>query len=1141
MSEGKNYIGILFRGVGTMSLLLVALFPLAAMARAEENTHFFNATLSLTGDCSTSFADQIEDPGCPGGEHPPLPIQMPRGTATDSFGNRYVASYGTNASGNTDGRVDVFSPSGRFITEVAVCGPTSVAVDSEGYMYAVEYCNPPGGRIERLSRYDPTLYHGAQGEIEYSTVPIPLHAPQYTAGSGVYTLVDSPLRINGNCQVVIDPENDRLYLDLGRWVGLIGSKSEGNQLIKWGSDPLFPEGSEGTGIGLGDFPPDGEGKHLAVDAAHNRLYVTTFTGGGSTPETPEVLVFELAAPYDLIGTIDGSGVPGGTFTSGSFDFSVAAEEETGHLFVGDLGGAKKRVYELEPDGTLVSIIEHSFQKSGGGNIAIDNGSQSPTKNYLFVPSGEGSPSRSYAFEPKPVVKAPVVSGLSVTGVTEDEAVLKADVNPEGAETTYRIEYTTQARFEAEGFSAATVAGEGTLKAETEPIPVSAAALGLAPGTSYRFLVTAVGSGEASAESTFTTYRGSDSSLDCPNSQLRVGASAELPDCRAYELVTPPNTNGHAPNGTGSLGIYFPSPRTSPAGDKVTFSVEGGTIPGIPGGTGSLGGEPYLSTRGTAGWTTSDVGPSGTEAYNALVGSFSTDQGFSFWETNGGAASIEGKNTVYLRFPDGHSELLGSGPSGSDPATKPHYISEDGNHVIFSSAVRLVPEAPADGITAIYDRPAGGTPQLISVLPEGAAAGSAIYLGASPDGAGVAFAETGAGSPLYLRLDGTTHLAAPAGSTFEGLAEGGKRLFYLSGGDLFAYDAASNGAIRFSESGDVVPVNVASDGSVAYFVSQSVLTPAANPLGAVAEAGRENLYLSREGSIRFVAAVSKRDVEGVKLKDNSFARGLGLWGNAQIAGMYSIDSSRSTGDGSVLMFESNAGLTDTSTFGHTEIYRFDLEAETLSCLSCNPVGTSTGESSIQSFHATIGEEPALSRFDVAGNLTAGGRRAFFESTEPLVLRDTDGLRDVYEWEEDGLGSCRTPGGCVYLISSGTSAHPNYLFAVSSDGQDVFIRTADLLLPALDPDETPSIYDARVNGGFPPPASAAGECLGEACQPEATAPAELTPPTFETAGNVAPAKSHRCSKAKRRVLSHGKTKCVLRKKHNPHHHAKRRTHR
>jgi hypothetical protein len=126
----------------------------------------------------------------------------------------------------------------------------------------------------------------------------------------------------------------------------------------------------------------------------------------------------------------------------------------------------------------------------------------------------------------------------------------------------------------------------------------------------------------------------------------------------------------------------------------------------------------------------------------------------------------------------------------------------------------------------------------------------------------------------------------------------------------------------------------------------------------------------------------------------------------------------------------------------------------------------------------------------------------------------------------------------LISSGQSAHDNYLFGVSESGDDAFIYTSDLLTPQ-DGDETPSVYDVRVKGGFPPPSSNGAECLGEACQPAAVAPDDPTPASagFQGAGNVKPegASEGRCAKGRHKV----KGRCrPARKKHaKKHKHAKK----
>jgi hypothetical protein len=166
----------------------------------------------------------------------------------------------------------------------------------------------------------------------------------------------------------------------------------------------------------------------------------------------------------------------------------------------------------------------------------------------------------------------------------------------------------------------------------------------------------------------------------------------------------------------------------------------------------------------------------------------------------------------------------------------------------------------------------------------------------------------------------------------------------------------------------------------------------------------------------------------------------------------------------------------------------------------------------------------SRYALVPNLTSDGRRVFFETDEPLVVSDTDRVRDVYEWEEAGQGSCSLQGGCIYLISSGHSARDNYLYGVSATGDDVFIMTSDLLVGA-DGDATPSIYDARVGGGFAEP-SAIG-CEGEGCRPTLTPAPGLTAPASGASGpsgNV----GFRCPAAKRKVKRKGKFVCVAKAK-------------
>ncbi len=199
-------------------------------------------------------------------------------------------------------------------------------------------------------------------------------------------------------------------------------------------------------------------------------------------------------------------------------------------------------------------------------------------------------------------------------------------------------------------------------------------------------------------------------------------------------------------------------------------------------------------------------------------------------------------------------------------------------------------------------------------------------------------------------------------------------------------------------------------------------------------------------------------------------------------------------------------------GQEEVYIYNAAQNELFCASCSQSGE-PGSSGFIPVSWSDSYIPTL--------ISEGGDRVFFDSPTSLVSRDTNGKMDVYEWEREGSGSCNqgdgADGGCIYLLSGGTSNEPSWLLGASANGSDVFVITrADLTADAQD--ELYKLFDARVEGYSPviPPA-----CTGTGCQGVPASPPIFATPssvTYNGVGNfLPPNKSGLAVKAKGKSLT------------------------
>jgi hypothetical protein len=1103
----------LIAGIG---LLMAA--STGTTAQAAER-HVLDPVLSLTGGTATSSIDPVPDPGS---VHPEKTFNDPCGVATDTYGDLYVANGATSTvhqvegESRFEGRIDVFSPSGEFLTEIAdEFWPCSLAVDSTGRLFVRREAT------ETVVRYDPSTYEPSAGKVAYSAIPTQI-------ATNVLGLA-------------IDRADDRLFVAKALTGG------------KYSIEVLRPDGSVEETFFEGEFgPPRG----LDVWAQSGNLLAS---GAASNEQPNDARAFVIGgASHAIEVTLEGT--PTQKFGFGFGLAGVAVDQSNGDLYVGDTV-IHHAADQFDSAGNFIGQIALGtnglIRSEPFSEVAVDQGENSPNKGYVYVTSGfQASNSHLYAFAPV-ALESPAVRGERAEDVGPSEAVLAAEINPHGFETTYRFEYgfanCASNPCQSTPLPAASAGAGGAFQ------PVSVPVTGLVPGATYHFRLVATSHcdpGEPAAEcttegpgGTFSTFP-SPPAQNCPNADRRTGFSARLPDCRAYELVTPPNTNGRVPTATvfGEESYSMPVLLASPDGESLAFGTEGGAIPQLGGGGFH---DTYLSVRGPGGWNSHFTGLDGSQAQEPDPTGQSSDYSYSFWFVRGDKGSLAtSAGASYLRGPAGQIEPVGVGGLDTDLGARDRWISPGGAHVIFTSDEgSLEAGGPPAGVEGIYDRSPGGPTRVISLLPHDVSltAGETLsYLGASADGSAVAFKVAGVGklvseAPTYVRINGGTAEAAPPGATFGGLSDQGRYLFYAHGGDLFRFDVVTEATVPVGSGGQSVFVNVPADGTRAYFSSTVVLTGGEeNEQGAKAAAGQPNLYVwdAASDQVRFIATVDEEDIIGEPPPfggEPTLIGGLGLWTSDAVAADQSLvrgpanDPSRSDAAGGVLAFESRANLTGYDSKGFTEVYRYELATGKLDCISCSPVGAPpSSPAHLESrYAARLHSVPPLNAVSLIDNVAAGGKRIFFESGDSLSFEDTDGTSDVYGWEEQGFGGCQVPAGCIGLISSGRSAFANYLFGVSGDGRDVFFWSGDELT-AEDTSDTPSIYDARIGGGFAAPVGDV-PCRGEACQggfaPAPSLPAPIS--SAVTAGNLRPHHGH-----------HAKRKGHHRKHHRKHHRHHRR---
>lgn len=816
-------------------------------------------------------------------------------------------------------------------------------------------------------------------------------------------------------------------------------------------------------------------------------------------------------------------------------------------------------------------------------------------DYVVPPTGRGG---NEGFQ----TLGPAILATWSESVTDTAATLKAKIDPEGKATSYRFEYGSQGPCSSNPCVHVPVPN-GPVGSDGVPHVVSALVEGLDPGTTYYFRVLA-GNEDAvnrGPDRSFATFSAAGSDA-CPNAAFRSGPGANLPDCRAYEMVSPVDKGGGDIVAATAAGLASNFTQAAVEGGRITYtsSTNFGDVK-----RGAFAAQ-YLATRGTDGWTSHALNPpQGTTVFDPafeldpdlqnafqaftpdLCHALMADQNLDPLTED----AIHGYTDTYWRDNCGPGadsyEAVTSGEPPSSSGRGKNLFSQARNYsadrcrVIFMSTAALTTDAALGDPNnqQIYALSCGGARHLVSTLPDGspssifsrvgggigqrAAHRYALARAVSADASRVFWTTSGDGpGSLYVRLNAEAEEttvkngegdcvpdAEPEKACTVAISEGGARFWladsegetaiYSVGENLFEYDVASDESTQIA--GGVQGVAGASeDLSRLYFASKEELAP-----GAVA--GQVNLYL-REGGIETLVAVL---VAGDSAGNGNNEANTGL-DSANPDNRFS----RLTPDGRRLAFMSRSGALAEEVAGYdnsdavtgepdAEVYLYDAGADELVCASCKPSGARPAG-------RAVGGIPTAAR--IAGwqwsnvatrNLTDDGSRLFFESFDRLVPADHNEALDVYEWEEAGAGppqgrcSVSSPsfssrvGGCLSLVSTGQGNEPSSFVDASADGLDVFISTRSSIDPR-DPGLV-DVYDAREEGGYPPPPEGRSPCVGDSCQAVPPAPGYQSPSSlgFEGPGNLTEEGKPRkpCPVHKRRASRNGKARCGA--KHKRHH--------
>jgi hypothetical protein len=302
---------------------------------------------------------------------------------------------------------------------------------------------------------------------------------------------------------------------------------------------------------------------------------------------------------------------------------------------------------------------------------------------------------------------------------------------------------------------------------------------------------------------------------CPNEALRTGFNALLPECRAYELVSPPGTPPqlNLESETVDKHDMYRGEELPGAAEGVHVSVSGERIAfrsNYAPSSSTSDSQYFMATRGPRGWSTVSLTPPQSPEYgdvcqNAFATVYSPEltswvlgdgwgqpgSGYTGFAHGGESCGKDDPELVQGEPQDFQNLFVSEGlnapyqlidvtPEKVQPAHAWFQgASSNLEHVVFDEVAKLTPEAP--GADDFYIWSAGAVPavRLVTVLPNGKATEGAMVNRVPDEGNGESESLIDGDEFVYKAPEAFTHAVSSDAS----------RVFFHANGKLYARENA----------------------------------------------------------------------------------------------------------------------------------------------------------------------------------------------------------------------------------------------------------------------------------------------------------------------------------------------------------------